>query len=115
MAFYNIVYYRDSKRYNEDIEANSYQDALKFFDKFVQGYIVEVSEIVYENKFYPKDDADSIKSVSCYMQNEDNLGNSIKIPKVKKSIEDNILKAKILDTFKVKNKPVKTLKLTYNF
>ncbi|MGK0256207.1 MAG: hypothetical protein ACI81I_000819 [Arcobacteraceae bacterium] len=113
MPKYQVQHKNNSRTFNDIFEANSHIEIIDFFQNILNTEITEIKEIIYVNPIYPKDDNNYIKSVSCFLKGSQANFQSIKIPKLKKSIKDDQLTNLIKAHIKVNNKPPISVRFTY--
>ena len=115
MPKYQVQYKNNSQVFRDNIHAQSEVQIINLFQDLINAELLEIREYVYENKHYPKDDGNYIKSVSCSMTSELGFLFNLKIPKMKRNITQSRLTQFILDYVKINNKKPKTLKISHNF
>jgi len=115
MPKYQVQYKNNSKTFTDTIYAKSDIQIIDLFQTLVNAELLEIREYVYENNYYPKDDGDYIKSVTCRLTGENNTITSFKVPKIKKTLSSNELKTSIIDYIKIDNKKPKSIKITSRF
>jgi len=115
MAKYNIQYKNNSKTFNDIIEATSDVEIKNIFQELINAELTEISEVLYENPIYPKDDGNYVKSVTCLLKDNHNLPYSFKIPKLKKTVTSTELKKHIQSNININSKPPYSITLTQYF
>jgi len=112
MPKYQIQYKNNSKTFTDILESSSYKEVIDLFKTLYNAELTEIREIVYEDFIYPKDDGDYIKYVSCFLKGDNNVIQTFKIPKLKKTITDNELENLLKTYIKVNNKVPISFRLT---
>ena len=115
MSKYQVQYKNNSKTFNDILEANSEIEIKSLFQDMINAEITEISEIVYINPTYPKDDGNYIKSVSALIKDDNNSIYSFKIPKLKKTISSQELEKIVSKHIKINNIKPKSVTLKYIF
>ncbi len=88
MPKYQIQFKNNSKTFTDTLEANSHVEIIDLFKSLINAELTEIREVVYTNNTYPIDDGDYIKGKKIYMTNNKGFSRTVKVPKVKKTIED---------------------------
>jgi len=91
-------------------EAISFDKVVFFFRKISEAEILEVREIKYSDKTYPKDDGNYINSLSVFLVGDNNSLYSFKIPKLKKNISRENILSLIKKHIKIRGKIPKKIK-----
>lgn len=89
---YQMIYKLNSKTHYSFINSSSWKNAKEVFEKLIVGELVEIREIIQEDKTIKKDDKNYIHSCTVKISSLDkNKFNSIKIPKLIKSLDEKTL------------------------
>lgn len=113
MKKYQVQYKNNSKTFTDTYYAVSDVQLIDLFQDLINAEITEIREVVYENPIYPKDDGNYQKGYKLHFQDEEGFKRTIKIPKVKNSIDINQLTQLAYDHLTMNGK--KPLKITpYN-
>lgn len=102
---YQVQYSRDSKTYTEDFYSDSYEKVKDFFEKIMDGELLEIRKYVHFDKTIKKDDSDYINRVNVYFDDTD-VKASFVLPKVKKSLLHDQLLELIKNGLKIGNKTI---------
>lgn len=108
---FQVTYIEDTKTFYSDVEANHYNDVLNFFENCIGANVTEIREYVYEdNENISNLNTNYRNSVIINARNE--LGYlNIKLPKVKKSLNENELSNLIKQHIKIKGQKISFLSL----
>lgn len=109
---FQIVYKYNSRTYNENFYSKNLNELKKFYDNFVSGELVEIRQFELSTLADNLDDGNYYKRISLSM-NDNNLSFKTFIPNIKKNIDFNIVKEKILFYLKFNNKKIDSSNINF--
>ncbi|MGE4444935.1 MAG: hypothetical protein AB7E37_08210 [Candidatus Altimarinota bacterium] len=107
---YQVTYKNNNKTHYGDFEADNYQNLLNFFDKIVGANVLEIREYVYENQL-KNITLNDLKNQNFIFKafNEDNSMIDMKIPLIKKNLNQDFICNFIQSNLKIDNKKIKSI------
>lgn len=116
MSKFQLVYSINSKTQTIELFADTYDKIKDMFDILFVGVLLEIREIVHEDKTIIKDDKDYIHSANIKVFSSDRkFFNSFKIPKLKKNITDIQLENLVLLNIKINNLKPDIIQISKNY
>lgn len=116
MSKFQVVYSINSKTQTIELFADTYDKIKDMFDILFVGVLLEIREIVHEDKTIIKDDKDYIHSANIKVFSSDRkFFNSFKIPKLKKNITDIQLENLVLLNIKINNLKPDIIQISKNY
>lgn len=101
MALFQVQYKYNSKTHTFNVNSDSWQKVRDFAQDIISGEITEIREFVHEDNRFKKDDGDYVSYVSLFIKNELGAFRSLKIPKVKKNLNNETIKELISTHLKI--------------
>lgn len=114
MTKYQVQYKLNSKTHTMNLYSDSWQKVRDFAQTLISGEITEIREFVHEDNRTIKDDKDYIHSKTLSMIN-DNGYISLRIPKIKKTVTDQLIETLVFNTVSIHNKKVNSVKITTKY
>jgi hypothetical protein len=116
MGKYQITYNTNGKTLYSELHADNYQNIVDVFYELFSGELLEIREILHEDKAINEDDKNYIHSANIkVISSSKNYGYSFKIPKLKKTISEEDLKNMIFSYVKIDSLKPDSLKITTNY
>lgn len=115
MAFFQVQLKKGTKTITENIESKDYKDILEYYYKLSSCEVIEIREWLEKEKTTKKDDGDYIKAVSIVLRNGTKESLRFRLPKLKKSIDENELDNIIISNLTIGNKKPNRIEKTYTF
>lgn len=112
---YQLLYKINSKTHHIELQAKDSQTVIDFFTNVLQRDLEEVRHHQHKDTRTKIDDGDYVKYKSCFIKNKQNEISTIKVPKVKKSINDIEFDKLVLNTFYIGSQKVNSLSVTTKF
>lgn len=89
---YQLIYKLNSKTHYSFLESDNFQNIKNLFKNLCVGELIEIREVLKEDKTVKKDDKNYIHSATVKVSSFDKKHfRSIKIPKFKKNLDENSL------------------------
>lgn len=114
MPFFQVQYKTNSQTHTINLSCDDWQKARDFAQDIINGEITEIREFLYEDTRIKKDDKDYIHSKTITMKNEYGYI-SLRISKIKKSIEDNVLTQLVFNHLQIRSKKPDSVKISTKF
>ncbi len=116
MSKFQVVYSINSKTQTIELFADTYDKIKDMFDILFVGELLEIREVVHEDKTIIKDDKDYIHSANVKVLTADRkFLNSFKIPKLRKNITDVQLETLVLLNIKINNLKPDIIQISKNY
>jgi hypothetical protein len=110
MSKFQVQYKNNSQTFTDILPATSYKEIVDLFQDLINAEILEIRKVVYEDNTYPKDDGNYKKNRSMRVYNEKGHFITFKLPKIKKSLNDEDLTNLSFQYLRISNnKPYKIL------
>ncbi|RXJ98367.1 hypothetical protein CRU98_10030 [Arcobacter sp. CECT 8986] len=108
---YQVTYIEDTKTFYSNVEAKHYNDVLNFFENCIGATVSEIREYVYQTKQDNFNLSDNYRN-SIVVNASNKFGYlNIKLPKVKKSLDEKKLAQMIKQHIKIKDTQITYLTL----
>lgn len=111
---YQVQYKANSKTHTLNLSAQSWQHARDFALELINGEITEIREFVHTDDTKKDDDNNYIPYKTLVLRNERGI-HSLRIPKVKKSVDDPFIESLAFNHLKLQNKRLNSIKITTKF
>lgn len=116
MSKFQISYSINSKTQTIELFADTYDKIKDIFNILFVGDLLEIREVVHEDKTIIKDDKDYIHSANVKVLTADRkFLNSFKIPKLRKNINDIQLETLVLSNIKINNLKPDIIQISKNY
>lgn len=114
MPQFQVQYKTNSQTHTINVSSDSWQKVRDFAKEIINGEITEIREFLEEDNRIKKDDKDYVHSKTITMKNEYGYV-SLRVPKIKKSLDDNVLQNLVFNHLQIKNKKVDSVKIATKF
>ena len=114
MSSFQVQYKTNSQTHTINLSSDSWQKVRDFAKDLINGEITEIREFIHEDITVKKDDKDYIHSKTLTLKNELAYV-SLRIPKIKKTLTDNMLNDLVFSHLQIKNKKPDSVKIATKF
>ncbi|RXJ82649.1 hypothetical protein [Arcobacter sp. F2176] len=114
MPKFQIQYKYNSKTHTMNLDSDSWQKARDFALTMINGEITDIREFVHEDNRVIKDDKDYVHSKTLTLKNDVGF-NSLRIPKIKKSVNDILIQNLVFNHLLINNKKINSIKIATKF
>ena len=111
---FQVQYKINSKTYTINLPSFRGDLLRDFVSTIINGEITEIREFIHEDSTIKKDDKDYIHSKTLTLKNDLSL-QSVRIPKIKKSLDDNELQNLISNPLLVQKTSINSVKIATKF
>lgn len=116
MPQYQVTYSNNSKTQYVELHADNPEIIKNTIDLLISGELLEIREIVHEDKTIIEDDKNYIHSANIKIFTSDrNYFNSFKIPKLKKTINDIELQNYVISNIRLNGLIPEKIQITKNY
>ena len=116
MGKFQITYNTNGKTLYSELHADNYQNIVDVFYELFSGELLEIREILHEDKTIKEDDKNYIHSSNIKITSSlKNYSYSFKIPKLKKTVIEDDLKNYVFSYVKIDSLKPDLIKITTNY